>query len=489
MSAGEPFNPYGLHAIRVPVAMLGFQGVSFGAKCLYGRLALYLGRPRAGAHCDPNLDRLARDMATSVDSINRWLSELIREKFIERRRRGRLRAECVFLPHPCLLNSAELRNQEGSPIPQPCGVEAAPNSADLPVQFRRSAVSIPQPCGVAYKEENVQENIHSSSSVPAVQQRDDGSHYSEETKTGKTEDLDALVSTARDQLRAARAAGAGVPLEQIGAPDREIAVQILGAFADFSDFESWLKGTVQRGVARKAKSATWGLFLTDARNQAEDLKLKREAKESRERDWQIEEERRQAAEAEQRRVMETPMAINEAKALVERAIPWPLQARFVRTGEAISPNELEGQAKAWHRCAACRDAGTTGSAIDSDLWFCGCAAGLEAQYRDGADWPARETERVHAGAKALLVAACRALNYQFAGDALECADVADDGKTLEIRPATAADAICISDADVLEALGRIRWQRVVRIIRPGSPPVNGAGIRPITAADFEGAAA
>jgi hypothetical protein len=472
MSAGEPFNPYGLHAIRVPVAMLGFQGVSFGAKCLYGRLALYLGKPRAGAHCDPNLDTLARDMATSVDTINRWLSELIGEKFIERRRRGRLRAECIFLPHPCLSNSAELRNQDTALIPQPCGVEAAPNSADLPVQFRRSAVSIPQNCGVAYKEENVQENIqediHSSSSVPAVQQRDDESHFSEETKTGKTEDLEALVRTARDQLRAARAAGAGVPLEQIGPPDREITVQILGAFADFADFKSWLEGTVQRGVARKAKSATWGLFLTDARNQAEDLKLKREAEEKHERDWQIEERRRQAAEAEQRRVMETPMPIAEAAALValvERAIPWPLQARFERTGEAVSPNELERQARAWHRCAACHDTGTTGSAIDSNLRFCGCAAGIEAQYRDGADWPARETERVNADAKALLVAACRALNRQFTGDVLEGADVVDDGETLAITPATQADAICASDADVREALGRIGWSRAIRIQR------------------------
>jgi len=101
------------------------------------------------------------------------------------------------------------------------------------------------------------------------------------------------VSTARDQLRAARAAGAGVPLEQIGAPDREIAVQILGAFSDYADFTTWLESTVSRGMARKSESARWGLYLTDARNEAEGLRLKREAQEKRERDWQIEQERRQ----------------------------------------------------------------------------------------------------------------------------------------------------------------------------------------------------
>jgi hypothetical protein len=162
--------------------------------------------------------------------------------------------------------------------------------------------------------------------------------------------------------------------------------------------------------------------------------------------------------------METPMPIAGAAALVKCAVPWPLQARFERTGEPVSPIELERQAKAWHRCAACRDSGTTGSTIDSDFRFCGCAAGIEAQHRDGADWPARETERVHAGAKALLVAACRALNRQFTGDAMEDADVVDDGDTLEISLGPEW-AIAVSDADVREALGRIGWQRAVRIQR------------------------
>ena len=186
------------------------------------------------------------------------------------------------------------------------------------------------------------------------------------------------------------------------------------------------------------------------------------------------------------------MPIAEAVALVQTVIPWPLRARLVRTGEAVSPNELERQAKAWHKCAACGDSGTTGTAIDSNLRFCGCAAGIEAQYRDGADWPEREIGRVHAGAKALLVAACRALNLQFAGDALQDADVVDDGETLEITPATIADAVCVTDADVKKALGRVRWQRVVRIVRsPAMPadeacaPVNGTAPRPITQADVE----
>jgi hypothetical protein len=187
------------------------------------------------------------------------------------------------------------------------------------------------------------------------------------------------------------------------------------------------------------------------------------------------------------------MPIAEAAALVQHVIPAPLRARLVRTGEAVSPNELERQAKAWHKCAACRDSGTTGTAIDSNLRFCGCAAGIEAQYRDRADWPELEIARVHAGTKALLVEALRALNLQFAGDALQDADVVDDGERLEITPATAADAVCVTESDVMAVLGRVHWQRAVRIIRPGAAmpadeervPVNGTAPRPITQADVE----
>jgi hypothetical protein len=334
----------------------------------------------------------------------------------------------------------------------------------------------------------IEKNQSSSSVVEGgalAETTDDESHFSERTEPEKTEDLDSLVSVARDQIRAARAAGAGVPLEQIGSPDREITTQILAAFSDGADFETWLESTVIRGVARKAKSATWGLFLTDAKNQAEDLRLKRESEEKRERDWQIEQERRQEEEFQHQTTMHTLMLVGEAAALVGRVVPWPLRSELERTRELISPKDLEACARDWKRCDVCHDDGAIGNLIDKTLAFCGCVAGIEAQYRDGADWPARETERVHTGVKALLVEACRELNRQFAGDALEAANVIDDGENLEITPATAADAICVTDADVKEALGRVRWQRVVRIIRPGAAmpadearvPVNGTVVR------------
>src|ERR1035437_10762173 len=105
MSAAEQFNPYGLHAIHIPLGMVDYPGLDWSAKCLYARLALHLGKPRTGAHCDPDRETLAREMGVSTDSIDRWLKELISEKFIERRRHGQQTAECIFLPHPCLVNT------------------------------------------------------------------------------------------------------------------------------------------------------------------------------------------------------------------------------------------------------------------------------------------------------------------------------------------------------------------------------------------------
>src|SRR5579872_2947315 len=96
----ESFNPYSLHSIHIPLEMVAYPDLSWGAKVLYGRLALYLGKPRPGARCNPNLETLAANMGTSVDTIDRWLKELTEQAFIKRRRRGRFSAEIIFLSHP-----------------------------------------------------------------------------------------------------------------------------------------------------------------------------------------------------------------------------------------------------------------------------------------------------------------------------------------------------------------------------------------------------
>jgi Helix-turn-helix domain len=83
------FNPYGLHAIHIPLALVNYDGatetrksLSWGAKVLYGRLALFLGRPKSNSEsfCSPSLETVASAMATSVDTIGRWLRELIESR-------------------------------------------------------------------------------------------------------------------------------------------------------------------------------------------------------------------------------------------------------------------------------------------------------------------------------------------------------------------------------------------------------------------------
>lgn len=481
------FNPYSLHAIRIPLGMVTYQRLSWGAKCLYGRLALHRGKKEDG-YCRPGLDTLASEMGSSIDTIDRWLKELIGEGFIQRSRRGRLAAECIFLEHPCLSNSAELRNQETPSIPQPCGVEKPANSADLPAQFRNSAVSIPQLCGLPNKEENVQENIHenvqSSSVSPEHEASDDEPALSENGKPNP-EDREALVSVARDQLRCARAQGMGVPLEQVNAPDRQIVTKILAVFSDGADFEVWLEGTIQRGLARKAKDSRWGLYATDAQNHAEEIAQQRVADEKQRQDAEIAEKRRRTEEAERQRVLDTPVPLREALALINEfrkaqqaetnpgrlmyapddfRPPAPLRLRLERTGEPISASELMRLKREWKPCPECRDGGVLGNALDRDLRFCNCPAGIEAGYRD-ADYPEREIARIHADAKTLLVAAANdVLPSGFFGDAIAESRVSDDGETLEI---TQPETIYTIREDTLQqVLRRIGWKRAVRIERP-----------------------
>jgi hypothetical protein len=132
------FNPYGLHAIRIPLEMVSYPGLSAGAKLLYGRLALFRGR-QEGGFCRPSLEKLAQAMGTSVDSVDRWLGELVREGFIERKRHRRAVAECVFLPHPVLVDSANPPNQDSPDSAEAPNQERFPDSANLPPRFRKNA--------------------------------------------------------------------------------------------------------------------------------------------------------------------------------------------------------------------------------------------------------------------------------------------------------------------------------------------------------------
>ena len=246
----EQFNPYGLHSIRVPLGLVRYPNVSWGAKCLYARLALFRGAKPDG-YCNPSLEQMAAAMGSSVDTIGRFLAELTREGFIRRKRNRRQRAQCIFLPHPCLSNSATLRNQgngsNGSTLSyQGQGLDSATlrnqdhglDSANLRPRLSKSEILDSADLPAPYKEENIhRENIHKTSSsaeYSSVQEcatteasDDENSFSSEKSKNQKSLDRNALVETVREQLRMARAAAAGAPVEQIALPDRDITAKIL----------------------------------------------------------------------------------------------------------------------------------------------------------------------------------------------------------------------------------------------------------------------
>jgi len=181
------FNPYGLHAWRIPEGLAKHQEVSWAAKVLYAYLAFRLGKPRTGGNfCNPGLKTMAEAMNLTEDHVTRLLKELTKEGFLQRRRRGRDAAEIVFLPHPSLVsNPAKMPGQSDSDpanLPgqneaargaaedanAPTGVPAktaasirhscGPDPAFLQPQSDISAAPIRHFCSPPYKEENTQEN-------------------------------------------------------------------------------------------------------------------------------------------------------------------------------------------------------------------------------------------------------------------------------------------------------------------------------------------
>jgi hypothetical protein len=286
-------------------------------------------------------------------------------------------------------------------------------------------------------------------------------------------------------------------------PDRAITIQILEAFSDYADFQTWIEDTIRRRVAQKARDSRWGLYLADARNHAEDFKFKREAADKARRDAEIEQERQHQVEAVRVRTLDAPMPVAEAFTYLaaDRKLPWALREKLERTGELVSPNGLAAVAAAWKRCPDCSDTGKRGNPIDRDLRFCDCAAGIEAQYRDGADFPERETERVHVDARSLLMEACRELRQVLSEDLLaQAANVVDDGTSITITPGATDPLSKIyakdrgTQEDFQAVFRRLQWERVVVWDRggqdtakpPASPPAsNGGGLRTITDADFE----
>lgn len=297
----EQFNPYGLVAIHIPLALVTYDGatgarksLSWGAKALYGRLALFLGKPKTDGFCNPSLETMASAMGTSVDTVGRWLRELREHEFMLRVRRGRGPAECIFLPHPCLtlgsaehdpdvarlrdrgrFNSASLQSQDETHTPQ----SSVPDSAKSPGQFRNSAAPIPQPCGSPNKEEDIQEDSQEN-----VQENlSDSCHDSRKSRANACQpprDPPSLKRpkgnpNERSTLRVALAKHLGHVISAAGellTPDDDTLDGVLAALGDspvaeFVNYLASLPAAYQSGG--RAAPRTWGWFISTGRNFAD----------------------------------------------------------------------------------------------------------------------------------------------------------------------------------------------------------------------------
>ena len=526
MSAAEQFNPYGLHAIHIPLGMVDYPGLDWSAKCLYARLALHLGKPRKGAHCDPDRETLAREMGVSTDSIDRWLKELITEEFIKRKRHGQERAECIFLPHPCLVNTATLRHQEAEPIPQPCGVGPEPesdsNTATVPLQYRNPAVAIPQTGTLPIRKktfrkhsEDLQEaalvssgsffsneGISSSSSLEGSElvkggadtddSDDDESPFSE--RKPKNEDREALIDYARDALRASVASIKAAheyitqteALKTTKAPDKTITADILAAFQSFEDFEVWIADTENRALANKAKDphAVYALYRTDARTRAEGIADDRLKEQARFAEKMAEQERLKQERETREQTLNTPVApdtaIVTADAEVDRlngpensmnlnrrryrAVPGVLKRRLARLGQPITPAAVIEMTREYCPHLLCDRTGMMGYALDRTLRFCDCLEGQELQHEDP-ERPAREIERVHTSLKYKLVATAVMVAGPYIADAIEASEITETPSEL-VFDAPKAYRLYFKDpcfAKVLEAVGELRTIRLAEM--------------------------
>lgn len=300
--------------------------------------------------------------------------------------------------------------------------------------------------------------------------------------TGRDDLTAAQVQRAQQQLRYAAAASMhhlreATPENLATLPplDDEITFDILKPFTEGADFEAWLKSTVDRGLGApgRVKSSVWALFRADARNRASTFAAQRVAAAQAEADAEISRARRQAEQAaeaaEAAAELEVARPALEAwvriaykmRAAGRHGLPRILNLRLLRTGELISPNALEAAIMGWKHCPECHERGLLGNAIDRDLRFCGCPAGIEESYSQGVGWPTEEIARVHFSTKSLLAAACFAKGLQFTADAIAASEVTDNGEVLEIRhPDT---HFGIPEGDVHKAFGRLKWQRRIVI--------------------------
>jgi hypothetical protein len=446
MSSGEKL---GFQFIPIPVAIYQRKDLTLIDKMLVGRILSF-----GAKSCFLSQQTFADELGVGRVHVNGRLRSMAQKGIIAAKRGRYGKSYRVVVDVNCRLHLE--RELEGADVA--CGLHEM-----SPVDNVRCS---PQTTQVDVLEDSLEEQ--SSSALVLSDSNDDEGPSSENQKA---KDLEALISVARDQLQAARAAGLDLPLEQVQRPDRAITEKILRVFSDYADFEVWLKGTIQRGVARKAKDARWGLYSADAQNQAEGIARQRAAEERAAAEAAIAQEQRLAEEAERKRAVVSPVPPEQAIAAADavigeasfriRGVPDVIKRHLMRLGKPISTAEVIKMTRDYQKCTACGNTGLVGSALDKSRRFCECMAG-ENLAADDPERPAREIESAHACLKNRLVAAAHAKNWSFLADAIEASTITEEPSELIVdTPRTWR--LCFSGPDFIEVVQLAGETRSVRL--------------------------
>jgi hypothetical protein len=256
----------------------------------------------------------------------------------------------------------------------------------------------------------------------------------------------------------------GFPMPSGRIPHSRIAEGLRRIGGNIRDLVQFVK--IYNGRLTNGPPATWSHVVAAFERWTTDPKTVDDIR--RRLDFQIAQERRDAADAETGRVMDPPtdpesalVATSLSIQIAGPQVPKVVHQRLVRSRELESPAAVPAMTNARGQCPRCNESGVLGDALTKTLRFCECPAGEERRRCDGADYPAQEIIRVHTSIQSQLVAAARSCNLQFAADAIENSMITDDGQVLTVR-VDEAYRLSLTPEDLKRALEILGERRTLR---------------------------
>jgi hypothetical protein len=456
---GQPFSPH-MRSFGpiIPLGIMSSQRVKEGPKLLLARLYMYAGK---GDRCHPSVSSLAKDLAVSKPTTERWLGELVKHGFVGRKRTGlkssgaggASAAECIMIWHSDLVSSLRNAPSDPSKLMDERDDGTLSNPSVLMLPSIKTDGSDPSNLWGAYKEEENQslESLRESaaavvevlSNSAATEQENaaaDGDDLFEEPKPTHASPGTSLALSKKpagefspEELDAVEQAilTSGVKLVNLRHPsellgkcyERSLKLAVLLAFIAWKTKD----GRIQTSslLVKAVEQNDIDQFMQSKSGKLLALSLEAERQDNEEK-------------ARKKRQMETPVSLDEALNRLrdnfqspEQLVAFRLKRRNV---DFISPSEILRMNRELLSidCEECRRSGTTGSALTATLAFCGCRIGRQEAQDLGESFLEAENAKVNADLKTRMIAVSRELGNQFTADALERATFSEKPDRVDI---------------------------------------------------------